>query len=256
MKSRWEILILPLHRGGGSVRFVVSRWQVILGGVIVGMFLLAAVAGFVFFSRMAYLQARLLAVSRERDALLARVEKIQEVEEELSRLREFRERVARMLVPEHLQTTSAPANEVVVDEVGKTPLTPPPDPFLPTGLPTRGYLSRGFSKNHPGIDLSAPYGTPVVATADGRVHAVREDPVYGKVVEIVHGKRWKTRYAHLQSFVVSPGDTVRRGQVIGFVGSTGVSTGPHLHYEVIQNKTPLDPLLFLGPDLELLKPAS
>ncbi len=254
MRPRWEILILPLHRGGRPRRWVVSRTQLLVGGVVGGLFLLAAGMGFLLFARLVHLQARVLTLTRERDALRARVRKIEHLEEELARLREFRNRVARLLIPEHLQSTPATTRTVDLEEVPSP--APPPDPYLPIGLPTRGYLSRGFSKNHPGLDLSAPYGTPVVSTANGRVHAVREDPVYGKVVEIVHGKRWTTRFAHLQSVVVSPGDSVRRGQVIGFVGSTGVSTGPHLHYEVRDGKTPLDPLLFLGPDLELLKPAS
>jgi len=255
MKPRWEILILPLHQGGRPARWVVSWVHLWVGGMVGGTFLLAAVTGFLLFARLVHLQAQVLTLTQERNALLVRMQKIERMEEELARLREFRNRVSRILVPEHLQT-SVPAAAQMVDLQEVPSAAPPSDPYLPTGLPTRGHLSRGFSKDHPGLDLSAPYGTPVVSTANGRIHAVRDDPNYGLMVEIVHGKRWTTRYAHLQSVVVSPGDSVRRGQVIGFVGSTGVSTGPHLHYEVWDGKTPLDPLLFLGSDLELLKPAS
>lgn len=256
MKPRWEILILPQHRGEAK-RFVLTRFQVVVGVGVLGFIGIAALLGFALFGQWVILQTRILALQRERDGLWAQVQRVQKMEKELAQLREFRKRVGNILLPDHVPTAS-PSSAPSTDQKPPEPSLPTPmfkDPFRPMGLPTRGYLSRGFSRKHPGLDLSAPYGTPVVATAQGRVHAVREDPVYGKVVEISHGKRWKTVFAHLQSAVVSPGDTVYRGQVIGFVGSTGVSTGPHLHYEIYEGGTPLDPLLFVGSDTAFFRPS-
>ncbi len=123
---------------------------------------------------------------------------------------------------------------------------------LPSIPPVRGIKVSGFGirkdpftgglKFHEGIDFSAQQGTPVVATADGIVEKAGMNKWgYGIQVVIDHGYGIKTRYAHLSGVSVKPGDTVRRGQVIGFVGSTGRSTGEHLHYEVIVNGEPVDP---------------
>jgi murein DD-endopeptidase MepM/ murein hydrolase activator NlpD len=111
--------------------------------------------------------------------------------------------------------------------------------------PANGYLSSSFSRSrwhpllnvrrpHEGIDISAPAGTPVMATADGVVTYAGMRPGYGWTVEIDHGHGLKTRYAHNQkTFRVKVGDRVKRGDVIAFVGSSGLAKGPHVHYEVI-----------------------
>ena len=96
-------------------------------------------------------------------------------------------------------------------------------------------------KMHRGIDFPAPMGTPVYATADGVVTMVKDSPDgYGKHIRIKHGE-FETLYAQLSSFEVKTGDRVLRGQIIGSVGSSGRSTNPHLHYEVLKNGKPVDP---------------
>jgi murein DD-endopeptidase MepM/ murein hydrolase activator NlpD len=112
----------------------------------------------------------------------------------------------------------------------------------PSVWPVRGYLSAGFGNRadpftgqrdfHPGIDVSTPIGTRVLAPADGLVVSCAPRGAYGNSMIIDHGFGIVTRYGHLSGFNVKPGTRVRRGDVIGFVGSTGRSTGPHLHYEV------------------------
>lgn len=112
----------------------------------------------------------------------------------------------------------------------------------PSVWPVRGYLSAGFGNRadpftgqrdfHPGIDVSTPIGTRVQAPADGLVVSCGEKGAYGNTIIIDHGFGIVTRYGHLSGFNVKPGQRVHRGEVIGFVGSTGRSTGPHLHYEV------------------------
>jgi len=100
----------------------------------------------------------------------------------------------------------------------------------------------GYAHFHTGVDLAAPYGTPVLAAADGVVAVVGSGTTgYGNYVTIVHGGGLVTLYGHLSTALVQPGQTVRQGQPIGAEGSTGASTGPHVHFEVRLNGTPVDP---------------
>lgn len=90
----------------------------------------------------------------------------------------------------------------------------------------------GRRKMHHGIDIAAPTGTPVYAAADGLIERANWFSSYGLYISIDHGAALETRYAHLSRVAVAAGDKVRKGDIIGYVGSTGRSTGPHLHYEV------------------------
>ncbi len=99
----------------------------------------------------------------------------------------------------------------------------------------------GYSRMHRGIDFAAPTGTPVLASAGGRVVAAGWSGGYGNLVAVQHGRNMVTRYAHLSRISVRLGETVAQGQRIGAVGSTGLSTGPHLHYEVWVDGKPVNP---------------
>ena len=96
----------------------------------------------------------------------------------------------------------------------------------------RSHPVLGGRRKHKGIDLAAPTGTPVYATADGIVDRADWFSSYGLYVEIEHGAELETRYAHMSRLAVAEGERVQKGDIIGYVGSTGRSTGPHLHYEV------------------------
>jgi murein DD-endopeptidase MepM/ murein hydrolase activator NlpD len=105
-------------------------------------------------------------------------------------------------------------------------------------------------KFHAGLDFAAPQGTPIYATADGRVTtAGNTGNGFGNHVEINHGYGYETLYGHMFRIKVRSGQVVKRGEVIGWVGSTGKSTGPHLHYEVHKGGRPLDPIYFFYNDL-------
>lgn len=112
-----------------------------------------------------------------------------------------------------------------------------------------GYRDDPFHRGsdfHPGIDLAAPMGTPIHATADGTVlRAGWNNGGYGNMVEIDHGKGITTRYGHMSRVLVSAGEHVTRGEVIGLVGSTGHSTGAHCHYEVRIDDRPVNPIPFM-----------
>jgi peptidase M23-like protein len=103
----------------------------------------------------------------------------------------------------------------------------------------------GRTAFHEGLDFSAAIGTPVYAAADGVVTAAEQTPDYGKIVKISHGSGLETRYAHTSMMLVKVGDVVKKGQMIAKVGSTGRSTGAHLHFEVRLNGAPLDPRKYL-----------
>lgn len=130
---------------------------------------------------------------------------------------------------------------------------------LPTSMPVTDYpylsSSYGWRSNpvtrrytmHEGLDFSAPRGTPVLAAAGGVVLEAKPESGYGNLVEIDHGGGLVTRYAHASELLVKQGDLVARGQMVARVGSSGRSTGPHLHFEVRLAGQPLDPKLFLGP---------
>jgi murein DD-endopeptidase MepM/ murein hydrolase activator NlpD len=104
-------------------------------------------------------------------------------------------------------------------------------------------------KFHSGCDFSAPTGTPVYATGDGVVRMADYDGGYGKCIEIDHGFGFVTKYAHLSAYLVKVGQRVKRGQIIGKVGSTGTSVSPHLHYEVIKNGQKVNPIAYFFNDL-------
>jgi murein DD-endopeptidase MepM/ murein hydrolase activator NlpD len=101
-------------------------------------------------------------------------------------------------------------------------------------------------KFHEGVDFTAPRGTPIYATGNGIVKSTSKSHTgYGNQVVIDHGFGFLTRYAHMQSFKVAPGERVKRGQCIGYVGATGCASGPHVHYEVIKNGKKVNPLYYL-----------
>jgi murein DD-endopeptidase MepM/ murein hydrolase activator NlpD len=130
----------------------------------------------------------------------------------------------------------------------------------PSIMPTSGFLTSNFSnlryhpilhvgRPHEGIDITARYGTEIIAPAAGRVVDVSWRAGFGIAVEIDHGYGVRTIYAHMSRASVAEGQSVRRGERLGYVGSTGLSTGPHLHYEVHVNGRPVDPLRFVMPSV-------
>jgi len=130
---------------------------------------------------------------------------------------------------------------------------------LPSIMPTKGWLTSAFARErvhpilhlarpHEGIDVSAPMGMEIEAPASGVITNVAWVEGYGNMLTIDHGYGLVTRYAHCSKILVVRGQRVKRGQAIAKVGSTGLSTGPHLHYEVWVNGHPVDPMKYVLPD--------
>lgn len=116
---------------------------------------------------------------------------------------------------------------------------------LTSGFGMRNHPVLGGRRQHQGIDLAAPSGTPVYATADGIVSRADWYSSYGLYISLNHGASMETRYAHLSRLAVAAGDNVSKGDLIGYVGSTGRSTGPHLHYEVRVEGLAVNPIPYM-----------
>jgi murein DD-endopeptidase MepM/ murein hydrolase activator NlpD len=112
---------------------------------------------------------------------------------------------------------------------------------ITSGFGMRRHPILGYRRMHAGMDFRARYGTPIVAVSDGRVSAAGRAGGCGIAVRLEHGGGLSTRYCHMSRMAVSPGQQVRRGQVIGYVGSSGLSTGPHLHYEMYRGGRAINP---------------
>jgi murein DD-endopeptidase MepM/ murein hydrolase activator NlpD len=128
--------------------------------------------------------------------------------------------------------------------------------IVPGGRPVEsGYISSFFGRRtdpftgepafHPGVDFAGAPGTHVLAVADGVVSFAGKDKGYGKMVEVTHGNGYVTRYAHNSTLLVAPGQTVHRGDSLALMGSSGRSTGPHLHFEVLRNGQRVNPMSFV-----------
>jgi murein DD-endopeptidase MepM/ murein hydrolase activator NlpD len=142
--------------------------------------------------------------------------------------------------------TEMRAHEAMLRERGYTPSTWPVIGQLESGFGGRRnpFTGHGY-EFHSGQDIDAPQGAPVVAGASGTVTFVGWQNGYGQLVVIDHGGGLTTRYGHLSDIDVGLGEAIKRGEMVGKVGSTGRSTGPHLHYEVRINDEPVNPLQYL-----------
>lgn len=129
--------------------------------------------------------------------------------------------------------------------------------LVPNGRPVaEGWISSYFGSrsdpftghraHHKGVDFAGPAGAPVVAVASGVVTFAGERSGYGQLVEITHGNGYLTRYGHNQELLVKVGDKVEKGQSVSLIGSTGRSTGPHLHFEVLKDGVAVNPMRFVG----------
>jgi murein DD-endopeptidase MepM/ murein hydrolase activator NlpD len=121
--------------------------------------------------------------------------------------------------------------------------------YLHTTYGMRKHPILGYWRDHKGLDFTAPQGSPIYATGDGTIEEAHFSDSYGQVVYIDHGFGFETRYAHMTEFIVKKGERVKRGQIIGYVGNTGLSYSTHLHYEVLFKGHQINPINFFQRDL-------
>ncbi|MEO0128742.1 MAG: M23 family metallopeptidase [candidate division WOR-3 bacterium] len=143
-------------------------------------------------------------------------------------------------------------NKAIVDYLNKKERLKDLIPSIP---PVNGWFMRGFGyahdpftgtmRMHEGIDIAAPVGTPIIATADGVVRKINNKRDFGVVIEISHSEGFETIYAHCQNPAVRQGQSIKRGDIIAYVGTSGKTTGPHLHYEIRIDGVPVNPIDYI-----------
>jgi len=148
--------------------------------------------------------------------------------------------IARMLEEKSMMWAARPAIQPVSNET----LT-----HLHATYGERFHPLLGYVRSHKGLDFTADIGTPVYATGDGVIKSAYFSGSFGNVIFLSHGYGYETRYAHLSAFNIKIGQEIKRGEIIGFVGNTGLSRGPHLHYEVVYKGQQINPINFFQRDL-------
>ena len=267
-KQLW-VLVIP-DDGSRTLEFKLHYpvlWGA--GAVLVGLLVMVC-AGIVFFLQAQYWEHTARAQELDNTRLHAEVARVEELAQMVTRMKAWDQQLRSVLSthidlpPASYDMPAAVRDEMEVRVVtlsrrsrGGQPVSlemrwvPSIWPVSPSiGWVTRGFESlHGVFKNrHLGIDIAAAEGTPVQATADGRVVFADVDDVLGHLVAIDHGGVYMTRYGHNSALLVHEGERVRHGQHIALVGSSGRSSGPHLHYEVIEDGRARDPRDFLSQE--------
>jgi murein DD-endopeptidase MepM/ murein hydrolase activator NlpD len=253
-----SIVVVP-HYGGRTIERRFSVWSLKLIAVLIGLLVIAAAVFVILAARVHIANAEYVALKERNAELEKQLTQIEQLRLELARMKQEDDQIRSMLgfdqQPPKLnigQLYRAYAGdstgvETGIGDSGFGPRNPVPDSRsrIPSIPPLNSYtISRGVEKGHAGVDLVAETGTPVMATADGMIKSVGWDTIYGNHITIQHDQNLRTFYGHLLRVTRLTGDSVQQGQLIGYVGSTGRSTGPHLHYEVTKGDQPQDPLKY------------
>jgi len=263
MPKEFSVIVVP-HDNRTTWNFRVSyRLLYVLAG-LVGTSLLVGLVVVFTYGRVARVAEKAVVMSRENAHLRGQLAEVDSLRVELFEMRALGLQMKHMLgVP---LTAADSALVASLSPVARTPANPPEDEggvgtheqrlmleAMPAIWPVKGYVTKEFEvtggeKNplyHPGMDIAAERETPVLVVADGIVEMSGFDETYGWMVEVDHGYGIRTVYGHNSRNLVKAGDRVTRGTTIAFVGSTGKSTAPHLHFEVRENGVPVDPRKYL-----------
>lgn len=256
-RREFSIVVIP-HSGGKTVerRFSVLGFRVLVG--LAGVLLLAAIVTVWLAVRVHIDRTEFQGLKAHNAALEGELARLNEVRVELERMKQEEARIRGMLgldqqppsldierLYEILATdSSAFLDSAAIRRLDTQPrmFIPRANPLIPGIAPLSGFtISRGWSSQHHGIDLVAETGAPVMAAADGTVSFAGWDTIYGNSLQVDHADNYRTFYGHLLRITRLAGDSVKQGDLIGLVGSTGRSTAPHLHYEITRSGKQLDP---------------
>lgn len=252
-EGRWNLRLL---RDGGAdgYSFQLGRAELLLAVGVPAAVLLVVGAGVGYWwgrsaggERVRALQRRVERLEGQRREVRRLASRLDSVARAYGRVREAvigAERDGRAAV----RLPAPPARDVSAEDGDGTGAAglPPGWPLGRAGFVTRRFGEAGFlsGESHPGMDIAVPVGSYIRAAGRGRVAGTGRDSVYGRFVRVVHPRGYASVYAHAAWITVQPGDSVRRGEVIGLSGNTGRSTAPHLHVEVLRNGVPVDPLSY------------
>ena len=263
MKKRKQITLLIIPGDSGrSIRKKIS-YSTIYTVLAVAVLLFATFAFMAInYSRVYYKALRAEILERRNLKLEEQWRKITHIEKDLALLKRTDQKIRKMLgverapsppelgspgtvaLPEKLETPFGGAVTVTAEgEASESTAVLPEE--IPTLWPVRGWLTRTFSASHSGVDIAAPTGTPIVAATSGTVTRSGWDDIYGQIINITSDRGFVTVYGHNSRLLVKEGDRVKRGDVIAFVGSTGLSSAPHLHFETRLKDEPVDPMRYL-----------
>ncbi|HEX6792067.1 MAG TPA: M23 family metallopeptidase [Candidatus Krumholzibacteria bacterium] len=264
MPREFSVIIVP-HDNRTTWNFRIAyRWlYALIAFVILGT--LVGLTVMISYARVARMAHNSVVVNRENAQLRGKLAEVDSLRIELLELRALGLQMKHMLgVPLSAADSALVAS---LSPVARTPAIPHDEEAggvssieqkrmleaMPTVWPVKGYVTKEFKvtggeKNpayHPGMDIAAERETPVLVVADGIVEMSGFDETYGWMVEVDHGYGLRSVYGHNSRNLVQTGDRVTRGTTIAFVGSTGKSTAPHLHFEVRENGVPVDPRKYL-----------
>lgn len=265
-KRPWRIMIVSQLPGARTRSFGVARWQARMVAASLSMVFLLA-AGAVAAFTIALKSPDLLVTSADaallRDQLLDSEDSLALLRSALLEAQKASSDSAIAVAASRIVAGDKPAPRPTRKLLARAPRVAAADrvvltPRVLEALPVMGRISSTFSRSrrhpilqirrpHLGLDIAAPRGTRIAAPAAGRVTFVGRKFGFGLVVEIQHTPAVKTRYAHMRSASVKEGERVVRGEQVGAVGTTGITTGPHVHYEVIVRGKQVDPLRFVLP---------
>ena len=249
-----NLSLIVVSAGGSEPRTLnFSRrrlWLLGAVGALLGAAIMAMAVSWVPLARRA---VRTDDLARQLDSLTLHQTRMEHLAQRLALLEEVRDNYSQRLgvsgsadsalwVP----ATRAPAGGGEALPVDNTATEPTVWPLTVTGAVTRSHMG-GAGADHPGIDIAVPSGSYVRAAGGGVVVEAAQDPDYGLFVLIEHDNGVRTRYGHASYLVPDRGWTVRRGEVIALSGSTGRSTAPHLHFEILKDGKPIDPLTMVTP---------
>jgi murein DD-endopeptidase MepM/ murein hydrolase activator NlpD len=264
MAKEFSVIIVP-HDHRTTWNFRVSYRIAVLFAALVAVMVVSGITFVATYGRIASAAQRAVRLGWENERMRAQLAQVDSLEVELLRLRAMALQLKGMLgIPLSPQDSALVAS---LSPVAKSPAIPSEEEeggvgpgeqrlmldAMPSMWPVKGYVTREFSvtggekssQYHPGIDIAAARNSPVVVAADGVVEVSAYDDVYGWLVEVDHGYGIRSVYGHNSRNLVHIGDRVTRGKTIAFVGSTGKSTAPHLHFEVRENGVPVDPRKYL-----------
>jgi murein DD-endopeptidase MepM/ murein hydrolase activator NlpD len=264
MSKEFSVIVVP-HDNRTTWNFRISYRWIYAFVAIASVGLIAGLAFVLSYGRVASIAHRSIRLGHENAQMHRQLAEVDSLRTELVELRALGLQLKEMLgVPLSAADSSLVAS---LSPVAKSPSIPHDEEeggvgpaeqrrmldSMPSIWPVKGYVTKEFlvtggEKNpdyHPGMDIAAERDTPVRAVADGIIEESGFDETYGWMVEVDHGYGIRTVYGHNSRNLVKIGDRVTRGTTIAFVGSTGKSTAPHLHFEVRENGVPVDPRKYL-----------
>ena len=246
-----SVIVVPEDgRESRTVRLSHSTLKVAAAAALFTAFLLAVMAGSWWYlaaraGRVAALEEELALHVRDRERVEAFALQLAELESRYERIREmFGAAGAEVASDLWLPPTAAGRGTGADPEAGSG--RPTSWPLTQRGFVTQTLLE-GDAGEHPGLDIAVPADSYIRAAGAGVVVDVGEDPVYGRFVRLDHGEGYRTVYAHASQTLVETGQSVRRNEVIALSGSTGRSSAPHLHFEILLNGEAVDPLTMVRP---------